>query len=70
MRYVITMTTSLTRRLERLEARHRPKSAAGPCVPVSALSPTVAALWQTVGMDQMTLAQLNLLEADLRRLTV
>lgn len=34
------------------------------------LDPAVFALWRSVGTDQMTLAQLGLLEADLRRFTV
>lgn len=33
------------------------------------LDPAVLALWLSVGIDRMTLAQLNVLEADLRRLT-
>ena len=34
------------------------------------LDPTVLALWLSVGIDQMTLAQLGLLEDNLRRLPV
>jgi len=34
------------------------------------LDPAALALWLSVDIDQMTLAQLALLEADLRRFTV
>jgi hypothetical protein len=61
--------TFLHRRLSRLEAR---RPAKGPVVMVDAndLDPEVLALWLAVGIDQMTLAQLDLLEENLRRLPV
>jgi hypothetical protein len=34
------------------------------------LDPAVLAIWLAVGIDQMTLGQLDLLEDNLRRLTV
>jgi hypothetical protein len=61
--------TLLHRRLSRLEAR---RSAKGPVEMVDAndLDPEVLALWLAVGIDHMTLAQLDLLEDNLRRLPV
>lgn len=39
-------------------------------VDTSLLDPAVLALWLSVGIDQMTITQLDLLEDNLRRLTV
>ena len=59
----------LTRRIAKLEVR-RPAQGPAQMVDVNQLDPTVLALWRSVGVDQMALAQLALLEADLRRFTV
>ena len=55
-------------RLTKLEAR---RSARGPAQMVDAndLDPTVLALWLAVDIDQMTLAQLDMLEDNLRKLS-
>jgi hypothetical protein len=63
------MTASLSRRLTKLEAR-RPVHGPAQMVDASALDPDVLALWLAVGIEQMNLDQLNLLEENLRRLTV
>lgn len=63
------MLASLHRRLAKLEAR-RPAQVPAQMVDASHLDPAVLALWLSVGIDQMTLAQLALFEADLRRFTV
>jgi hypothetical protein len=63
------MLASLHRRLAKLEAR-RPAQGPVQMVDVSHLDPALLALWLSVGIDQMTLAQLALFEADLRRFTV
>lgn len=63
------MTASLCRRLTKLEAR-RPAQGPAQLVDASDLDPDVLALWLAVGIDQMTLAQLDRLEENLRRLTV
>ena len=39
-------------------------------IDASLLDPEVLALWLSVDIDKMNLAQLDLLEANLRRLTV
>ncbi len=59
----------LHRRLSKLEAR---RPAQGPVAMFDAndLDPAVLALWLAVGIDHMTLAQLDLLEDNLRRLPV
>ena len=59
---------SIHRRIARIEAQ-RPKRVSGPMIEFSCLLPEVQAIWQTVAINQMTLAQLNLLEEDLRRFT-
>ena len=59
----------LTRRIAKLEVR-RPAQGPAQMVDVNRLDPAVLALWLAVGIDQMALAQLALLEADLRRFTV
>ncbi len=64
-----SMLASLHRRLAKLEAR-RPAQGPAQMVDASHLDPAVLALWLSVGIDQMTLAQLALFEVDLRRLTV
>lgn len=63
------MTTSLSRRLTKLEA-YRPVHGPATLVDASALDPEVLALWLAIGIDQMTLAQLAMLEDNLRRLPV
>lgn len=59
----------LHRRLTKLEAR-RPAQGPVQLVDANDLDPAVLALWLSVGIDQMTLAQLDMLEENLRRLTV
>ena len=59
----------LHRRLFKLEAR-RPAHGPVQMIDVSLLDPAVLALWLAVDIDHMTLAQLDLLEDNLRRLTV
>ncbi len=66
---LLSMLASLHRRLAKLEAR-RPAQGPVQMVDASHLDPAVLALWLSVGIDQMTLAQLALFEADLRRFTV
>ena len=66
--YTIQMTP-LHRRLAKLEAR-RPTHGPAQLVNANDIDPTVLALWLSVGIDQMTLAQLDLLEENLRRLPV
>jgi|GEM_PF-3158661 len=61
--------TPLHRRLSKLEAR-RPAHGPAEMVDANDLDPAVLALWLAVGIDQMTLAQLDLLEENLRRLPV
>ena len=59
----------LARRLSKIEAR---RPALGPVQMVDAnpLDPAVLALWLAVDIDQMTLAQLDMLEDKLRRIPV
>jgi hypothetical protein len=59
------------RRLCKLEAQ-RPKRVSGPLVSFSCLSPEVQAIWVGVEGDvnRMTLAELDVLAAELGRLTV
>lgn len=59
----------LHHRLSRLEAR-RPAQGPARMVDANDLDPAVLALWLAVGINQMTLAQLDLLEINLRRLSV
>ncbi len=61
--------TPLHRRLSKLEAR-RPAQGPVEMVDANGLDPEVLALWLSVDIDQMTLAQLDLLEENLRRLPV
>jgi hypothetical protein len=61
--------TPLHRRLSKLEAR-RPAQGPVEMVDANDLDPEVLALWLSVDIDQMTLAQLDLLEDNLRRLPV
>lgn len=70
LRYNITMQSALYRRLTRLEAQ-RPKRVSGPMVSFSCLSPEVQAMWLAADGDlnQMNLAELDVLAADLRRFT-
>ncbi len=59
----------LARRLSKLEAR-RPAQGSVQMVDANLLDPEVLALWLSVDISQMTLAQLDLLEENLRRLPV
>jgi hypothetical protein len=59
----------LSRRLSKLEAR-RPTKCLAQMADANDLDPAVLALWLAVDIDQMTLAQLDLLEDNLRRLPV
>jgi hypothetical protein len=59
---------SIRRRLVRLESR-RPAPVAAHMVDPNDLDPDVLALWLTVDINQMTLAQLDLLDDNLRRLS-
>jgi hypothetical protein len=61
--------SSLSRRLSKLEL-HRPAQGPVQMVDANLLDPEVFALWQTVGINEMTLDQLGLLEDNLRRLPV
>ena len=61
--------SSLARRLAKLELR-RPAQGPVQMIDASLLDPAVLALWLAVGIDQMTLDQLDLLEDNLRRLPV
>jgi hypothetical protein len=61
--------THLSRRLSKLEAR-RPAQGLAQMVDANDLDPAVLALWLAVDIDHMTLAQLDLLEDNLRRLPV
>ena len=61
--------TPLHRRLAKLEAR-RPAPGLAQMVSANDLDPAVLALWLAVDIDQMNLAQLDLLEDNLRRLPV
>lgn len=68
-RYNITMHLALNRRLARLEAR-RPVRVTGPLVDFTCLSVEAQAVWATCDGDveRMTLQQLDLLAAEMRRL--
>ena len=57
----------LARRLAKIEAR-RPAQGLVQMVDANLLDPEVLALWLTVDIDQMNLAQLDLLEGALRKL--
>ena len=59
----------LSRRLAKLEAR-RPAPGLAQMVGANDLDPAVLALWLAVDIDQMTLAQLDLLEENLKRISV
>lgn len=63
------MLVSLQRRISKLEKRH-PEQGLAQMVDVNRLDPAVLALWLAVGIDQMTLDQLDMFAADLRRFTV
>ena len=63
------MHANLSHRLSKLEAR-RPAQGPAQMVDASELDPAVLALWLAVDIDQMTLAQLDMLEDNLRRLPV
>ena len=59
----------LARRLAKIELR-RPAQGPVQMVDANFLDPEVLAIWLAVDIDQMTLAQLDLLEDNLRRLPV
>ena len=59
----------LARRLFKLEAR-RPAQGPVQMIDANLLDPEVLALWLAVAIDKMTLAQLDMLEDNLRRLPV
>ena len=59
----------LARRLAKIEA-HRPAQGPVQMIDPCLLDPAVLALWLTVDIDQMNLEQLDMLEDNLRRLTV
>jgi len=61
------MLATLHRRLSKLEAR-RPAQRTAQMVDANRLDPAVLALWLAVDIEQMTIAQLDLLEENLRRL--
>jgi hypothetical protein len=63
------MLASLHHRLSKLEKR-RPARGSAQMVDANRLDPAVLALWLAVGIDQMTLDQLDMFAADLRRFTV
>ncbi len=58
----------IARRLAKLEAR-RPAQGPVQMVDANLLDPEVLALWLAVDIDQMTLDQLDMLEANLRKLS-
>ena len=60
---------SIHRRIAKLESR-RPSPVAAHMVDPNDLAPDVLALWLTVDIKEMTLAQLDLLDENLRRLSV
>lgn len=62
---------ALVRRIAKIEAR-RPKRVSGPLVSFSCLSPEVQAMWLAADGDlnQMTLAELDVLAAELQEHTV
>jgi hypothetical protein len=61
--------SSIHRRIERLESR-RPAPVAAQMIDPHDLDPEVLALWLTVDINEMTLAQLDLLDGNLKRLSV
>lgn len=63
------MSVALKRRLRKLEAR-RPAQEPVKMVDANDLDPDVLAMWMAVGIDKMTLDQLDMLEENLRRLPV
>ena len=59
----------LARRLAKIELR-RPAQGPVQMIDANFLDPEVLAIWLAVDIDQMTLAQLDLMEDNLRRLPV
>jgi hypothetical protein len=59
----------LSRRLRRLEAR-RPTQGPAQMIDANDLDPAVLALWLAVDIDHMTFDQLDLLEENLKRISV
>ena len=67
-RVILLHMLPLARRLSKLEAR-RPARGPVHMIDASLLDPAVLALWLSVDIDKMSLAQLDLLEANLRKLS-
>ena len=61
--------SSIHRRIAKLESR-RPAPVAAHMIDPHDLDPAVLVLWLTVDINQMTLAQLDQLDENLRRLSV
>ena len=61
--------SSIHRRIAKLESR-RPAPVAAHMIDPHDLDPAVLAMWLTVDINEMTLAQLDLLDENLRRLSV
>jgi hypothetical protein len=59
----------LYRRLTKLEAR-RPAQGPAQMLDANDLDPEVLAMWLAFDIDQMTFAQLDLLEENLKRISV
>ena len=60
---------SIHRRIARLESR-RPAPVAAHMVDPHDLDPAVLAIWLTIDINEMTLSQLDMLDENLRRLSV
>ena len=63
------MLATLHRRLSKLEAR-RPAQGPAQMIDASLLDPEVLAIWLALDIDQMNLAQLTMLEENLKRIPV
>ncbi len=61
--------SSLACRLAKIEAR-RPAQGSVQMIDANLLDPEVLALWLAIDIDHMTLAQLDLLEQNLKRIPV
>ena len=59
----------LSRRLAKIEAR-RPAQGLAQMVDANRLDPTVLAIWLSTWIEEMTIDQLDLLENNLKRLSV
>ena len=62
------MLASLSRRLSKIEAL-RPAQGPAQMVDANDLHAAILAIWLAVGIDEMNLSQLDLLEANLRKLS-